>query len=695
MAARTPEILAPAGSPDALVAAVRCGADAVYLGGAGFNARRGAQNFDAASLREAVAFCHARGVKVHLALNTLIRETELAAALALAEEACSLGVDALIVQDLGLARRLRAAAPAMPLHASTQLSCHTPAGVRALAALGFSRVVLAREMTREELGACTGCGAELEVFVHGALCMCVSGQCALSAMLGGRSGNRGGCAQPCRLPFSAGTGRDRAAEGDAALSLRDLSLIENVGELAALGVASLKIEGRMKRPEYVAAATACCVAARDGALDPALLRDLQSVFSRSGFTDSYYKNHIDRSMFGVRRHEDVTAAAPVLGRLARLYDREIPRVEAKLTLQVDEGEPVRLTARDDEGHAVEALGAPPEPARERPLDPARAAAQLSKTGGTPFTASVCCAIGEALSVPAAALNALRREALDRLLRERERPRPVPFDRTSLPAAAPAGRPAPDGPPALVARVSSFAQIPEETDAALWVAPLSTPDDVLRKLSGRGRVAVEVSRGLFGREQAAQAALHRAAEAGCCAALCGNVGAFALARKAGLPAVAGFGMNLTNREALRAAASLGAVAAVLSQELSLPQTRFAVGAGLPAGLLAYGRQPLMLMRNCPCRAAEGCGRCGGHGTLTDRRGVRFPVMCSEPGGCSELLNSVPLYLADRLRELPSLDFLLLHFTDETPERVAAVLREYRTGGVPPAAFTRGLTRRGVE
>ena len=243
MAGPKPEILAPAGSSEALEAAVRCGADAVYLGAGRFNARRNAQNFSTAALREAVETCHARNVRVHLALNTLVRQEELPDAMAAAEEACALGVDALIIQDMGLARRIRAAAPSMPLHASTQLSCHTPAGVEELRDCGFTRVVLAREMSREEIAACAGRGWELEVFVHGALCMCVSGQCYLSAMLGGRSGNRGLCAQPCRLPFApAEAGR---AGDAAALSLKDLSLPGAVGELADAGVCSLKIEGRM------------------------------------------------------------------------------------------------------------------------------------------------------------------------------------------------------------------------------------------------------------------------------------------------------------------------------------------------------------------------------------------------------------------------------------------------------------------
>ena len=319
------EILAPAGSFDALVAAVRCGANAVYLGAGDFNARRNADNFTEKELKEAINYCHVRNVKVYLTLNTLVFDAEVSAALELLSCVCALGADALIVQDLGLARLIREVAPDMPLHASTQMSVMNIEGLRELEELGFKRAVLPRELSFEEIRELKeNTTLELEIFVHGALCMCVSGQCYLSGMLGGRSGNRGLCAQPCRLPFEApgGTGFD--------LSLKDLSLLEHLPELAELGIDSFKIEGRMKRPEYVAAAVSACRATmdrvtkdrRDSDLvdysgietqsEARLKEQLRAVFSRSGFTDGYYTEKTGRSMFGTRRREDVTAAAPVL-----------------------------------------------------------------------------------------------------------------------------------------------------------------------------------------------------------------------------------------------------------------------------------------------------------------------------------------------------------------------------------------------
>ena len=693
MAGPKPEILAPAGSSEALEAAVRCGADAVYLGAGRFNARRNAQNFSTAALREAVETCHARNVRVHLALNTLVRQEELPDAMAAAEEACALGVDALIIQDMGLARRIRAAAPSMPLHASTQLSCHTPAGVEELRDCGFTRVVLAREMSREEIAACAGRGCELEVFVHGALCMCVSGQCYLSAMLGGRSGNRGLCAQPCRLPVApAEAGR---AGDAAALSLKDLSLPGAVGELADAGGCSLKIEGRMKRPEYVAAAVSVFRAAADGeAVPQAALDDLRAVFSRSGFTDGYYRGRRGAEMFGVRGREDVTAAAaPVLSRLRRLYDREPGRVAADMVLEMEEGRPLRLEVTDREGNRAAAEGEAPQRAVSRPLTAERAAEQLSRTGGTYFLPGrIACSVGEGLAVSAAALNALRRQALEALDRARRAPRPVPFDKTAAPS--PAEEAASPGKRLLWARYADVSQASPSDGADLRFVPLGTAAESLRRLAAEGETGVDIPRGLFGAEEDARRLLEEAARAGVRAALCGNIGALRLAREAGLRPVGGFGLNLCNREAVEAYALRGAAALTLSPELTFPQMTPLIGGPVPVGLLAYGRLPLMLMRNCPRRAAGGCAGCrAGPGGLIDRKGMVFPVQCA--GGCAELLNAARLYWADKLDALPRVDFLLLHFTDETPEQAAAVLRDYRRGGTAPPGITRGLYRRGVE
>ena len=691
MKSHLPEVLAPVGSPECLTAAVRCGAAAVYLGVEGFNARRSAHNFTTDTLKEAVAYCRARGVKVYLTLNTLVREEELEAAVDTAVKAAACEVDALILQDVGLARRLKAVMPKMPLHASTQLSCHTPAGVKFLRDAGFSRVVLAREMTREEMAACAHLGVELEVFVHGALCMGVSGQCYFSAMLGGRSGNRGACAQTCRLPFEPTGDRPRPCPPDrAVLSLKDNCLVDYVNELARMGVASLKIEGRMKRPEYVAAATAVYAGAVRGEIpSPAELERLKSVFSRSGFTDGYYTDRRGGAMFGVRRHEDVTAAAPVLKELARLYDKEVPLVPVEMEFSLTAAKSV-LTLRDGDNEIV-VKGVGGEVAQNRPLDKARVEEQLRKTGGTPYhVTDVKVTLTEGLTLPMAVLNALRREAIEKLDSKRSAFTPHKCDNRAVSAALPEFAP---GATRTVARLQKADQYSEKLGANIVILPLSTPTDTLSAIAKAVTAGVEIPRGMFGQEEAIRARLKEAKAAGAKLALCGNAGALPLAMEAGLVPMGGFGLNLTNKEALSFYAERGLKMATLSMELTAGQMKRLLPAPLPVGLMVYGHQPLMLTRNCPRKSALGsCKGCRGQG-VTDRTGTAFPVVCE--GGCAEVLNSVPLWWGDALGQLPAVDFHLFHFTVEDADRCAAVLAAYQQGGKPPAAITRGLYKRGVE
>jgi putative protease len=681
------ELLSPAGGPEALTAAVRAGADAVYLGAARFSARGNAHNFDKAALRAAVEYCHARGVRVYLALNTLVRDGELPAALRLAEEACSLPVDALIVQDLGLSALLRKAAPGMPLHASTQMSVHTPAGAYALWEAGFTRVVLARELAKEEIRAIrASCPIELEVFVHGALCMSVSGQCYLSAMLGGRSGNRGLCAQPCRLPFSApgGTGRD--------LSLKDYSLVEHLLDLQALGIASAKIEGRMKRPEYVAAATACCRRALDGeSIPPELLQNLQSVFSRSGFTDGYYTAQRGRAMFGARSKEDVAAATgAVFSSLRGLTRSERQSVPVRFDLSARIGAPIALRATDPEGRCVTVQGAPPTMAETHEVTPGRCREQLIKTGGTPFFAdAVEVRLEAGLAVPASAVNALRREALEKLLVLRAQRPAAPFHTPRW--EAPPHQTL--SPPRLRARFA-HADVPAAfSRCELVYVPLATPPERLQSLVQAGfPVAVEIPRGLFGREEWAASQLQKAKSAGVTHALAHGLGAVKIAFAAGMRVHGGFGLNVMNTAALCRLEELGLEDAELSFELTLGEAA-RIGGALPRGLLAYGRLPLMLTRNCPAANGRPCSHCDGHAALTDRRGVSFPLQCL--AGCTELLNSVPLWMGDRIPRMKNVDFLVLRYSVENSVETEESFRVFNNGDRPPDGFTRGLYDRGVE
>ena len=692
MREKRPEILAPAGSFDSLIAAVQCGADAVYLGGKGMNARRSAGNFDAEELRRAVEYCHLRDVKVYQTINIVMFQHETDEAIDTIRQAAEAGVDAVLTQDLAIARMVRECAPSLPIHASTQMSIHNIEGVRLCEELGFSRAVLARELTAGEIAAiCAATPLEIEVFVHGALCMSVSGQCYLSSMIGGRSGNRGLCAQPCRLPFSADGG------GEYALSLKDLSLADRIGELTRMGVASLKIEGRMKRPEYVAAAVTAVRRAREG--EPVDFETLRSVFSRSGFTKGYFDGKIDREMFGRRQKEDVTSAAGVLGELEKLYAKENPLVPVTMGFTAGAGEAVALTVRDRDGHAVTVTGEAPLLAEKKPTDADRARQNLAKTGGTPYYAEVIdCTIGPGLLVPASALNALRREALEELTARRSAVEPHPFtDRVPRLADAPADR----RKPKLRARVSA-GQLTRRLAGYCdeFQVPLEEAEDVLASGFVRpDQVIVEIPRILFDGAPKALELLRRAGELGVRRAWCGNLGAVTLAREAGLLPEGGYSLNVTNAYALRECARLGLGACELSFELDLGEARRLDG-GLAKGILAYGYLPLMALRNCPIQAAKGCRACRGYESLIDRKGVAFTVDCGAHDGrrreVSDLYNSVPLWLADRPEELRGFDFITLYFTRETPgvcERVAAAYAG-EPGAYQPEARTRGLYYREV-
>lgn len=677
------EILAPAGGEESLFAAVRCGADAVYLGGKSLNARRAAQGFDNDQLAQAVEYCHVRGVKVYLTLNTLVFQRELPQLEAAVETACGVGVDAVIVQDLAAARLVRQRAPGLALHASTQMSVHDAAGARLLEELGFVRVVLARELSRGEIAAIRAATSlELECFIHGALCMCVSGQCYLSSMIGGRSGNRGTCAQPCRLPFSS-RGRENV------LSLKDLSLIPQAAELAALGVQGLKIEGRMKRPEYVAAAvTACREALAGGAPDYAAL---EAVFSRAGFTSGYYDGRPGTDMFGIRRKEDVQSAAPVLRSLGALYKDERQSVPVNMEFTLERGKFAGLQVTDGDGNRATATGPNPLEALTAPTTEEKAAASLGKTGGTPYTVgNIRVKIDQGLMIPASGLNALRREALEELTALRATLRPRPYQSQALPPVRPY-----DGSavPALRARLARAEQL--TAPLARRVERILLPAEEFPRLDRdmllqyREKLLVELPGVVFHGGERLEKLLGEIRESGVAGAVVGGLGGIAMARGRGFALCGDYGLNITNSLALAEYEALGLTDATVSFELELAQLR-GLGGTIPRGMLAYGHLPLMTTRNCPAGGCSGCKR--DFPPVTDRLGNRFFVDCSWQ--VSHLYNHVPLFLADRLQELAGVDFLTLYFTREAPDRCAEIAALYETGGGFAGEKTRGLYYRKV-
>lgn len=681
------EILAPAGGEAQLRAAVLCGADAVYLGLRGFNARAGAENFDENTLPQTVGWCHARGVRVYVTLNTLVTDRELPQWLHSLDAVAAAGVDGVLVQDLGLAKIIRQRYPTLPLHASTQMTIHNLAGARLLEEMGFAQVVLARELSKEEIAAiCAGTSMRCEVFVHGALCMSVSGQCYLSSVLGERSGNRGRCAQPCRLDFKS-HGRGYA------LSLKDLTLTDRLRELEALGVASFKIEGRLKRPEYVAAAVTACRQSLAGEVPD--LETLRSVFSRSGFTDGYYTGQRDLSMFGTRTREDAAASAEVLGKLSALTRNEVGRLPVDMVLTMAPGEPATLAVTDGT-HRVEVAGEVPQIALTRPTDEELARRALEKCGGTPFyLQNLTCHIGEGLMLPLSALNRLRAAALTALAEARSVV--VPYPQAPAAAGEPADRARPAGAPRLGCRLAAAAQMTPAIRQgggrlSLPLHELAERPELLE--TGAERWVAELPAFCAPQqEEAVMRALRKLKEQGLTAALCGNLGSLLMAREAGLRIIGDYGLNIINSPAAQQAAALGCGALTLSFECERNAARN-IDSPIPIGVIAYGRLPLMLLRNCPGKTAAGCGDCRGINHITDRRGEDFPLQCQNRQ-YTHLLNPRPLFLSDRLPEWDFCDFLTLRFTTETPAECDEVLKMYQTGAAPAGSFTRGLYYRTLK
>ena len=685
------EILAPVGSEEMLHAAVFSGADAVYLGFSGFNARTGAGNFDADSLKEAVRFCHARGVKVHVALNTTVYGGELASLRDAIRAVAASGADAVICQDLAVATLIGKIAPQLPRHGSTQMSVHTLQGALELKELGFTRVVLARELSLPEVEQITRhCGIETECFVHGALCMCVSGQCYMSAFLGGRSGNRGSCAGPCRLPFEANALPEGKPGRLHHLSLKDNSVIDKLDQLQAIGVVSAKIEGRLRTPEYVSAAVSACLSGREGrAYDRDLLKN---AFSRSGFTSGYLDGKIDGTMFGVRSEADAELTKKTLPALRELYRRERSRVPVRMKLEIEEGGE-KLTVTDADGNKAFAYGDfEPQPARADPTESLKRS--LAKTGGTPFAAeNIEVEMDEGpWFVPGSTVNELRREALDALLKKREVLRPWPVQDVEL-------EPLPQRalPPhrTLRARFERWDQVPEQALSGVeyLILPIAQADRVPREW--RGKTLLELPRVMFGKlEEDTARRVAATQDAGFAGYEVSNIAHLRLCR--GLPMSGGFGLNVTNQVAAQFYADNG-----LGSVLILPETKDSdistiapthAGKPVPTGVLVYGHMPLMVTRACPLQNIHDCAHCDKTGVLTDRKAKKFPVRCGM--GVRTIYNPVPIYMGDKPGAL-TVDYGVAYFTLESREEAAAILDSIRVHAPFEGDFTRGLYFKGTN
>ena len=691
------ELLSPAGGYDALVAAVQSGADAVYMGFGAFNARRSAKNFTDEDFAAAVRYCHLRGVRVFLTLNTLVTDRELPQAAESLRNASRMGVDAVLVQDWGLLTLAREIVPDLPIHASTQMSLFTLGGANEAAALGMERVVLARELCRDDIAEiCKGCGAEIEIFGHGALCMCYSGQCEMSAVLGQRSGNRGACAQPCRLPY----GVNAPCRNGYPLSLKDANLSACLQDMERIGVDCLKIEGRMKRPEYVAVVTGIYRRLLDERRQPTAAEGaaLEQAFSRSGFTDGYWRGKKGKTMFGTRP-ENAPEPKELFAKAREVYEngRENRKIPVILHLIVRRGEPVRLGGSCAiHGGVTIALaqGDAPEEARNRAVTTEELRQRLSKTGGTVFTAdSVEIELDEGLMVAASVINGLRREVLDELAARRE---DIPA-RRELPASPLPEAPEPPQEMAFTVSVSRACQV---TAALLAEKPaiVYVPAEELDGLEPTGLHGETELCAVLPRvfrtadEQPLRAMLERHPEVTSVAI--GNLGHLPIVRGLDRTLRGDFGLNVYNSRAVKFWRDRGLSSVTVSFELRWQQVRDLAKYADCEGIV-YGRLPLMITENCVTKNNVGCAH-GAGSVLTDRTGAQFPVQCAYGCRC-EIENGKVLVLADKPEVFRcGLRYGRLRFTTESPEACAAILRAHKAGDVTAGEdATRGLFYRGVE
>ena len=655
---RLPELLAPAGSPDAFRAALQGGADAVYFGGTAFNARLRAKNFTPDTMRECITLCHAFGAKAYLALNTLMLDRELPEMLQAVNEAYLAGVDALIVADLGAAALIHRTFPDLALHASTQCSGHSIAAASELSRLGFSRMVLARETSREDMHTfLRGSDMEAEIFVHGALCVSHSGQCLFSSLVGGRSGNRGECAQPCRLPD---------ARGRYPLSLKDLSLARHVPELIDMGVHSLKIEGRLKSPTYVREVVSVwrrLLDERRGATDEEM-RHLAAVFARTGFTDAYFKGKPTSDMLGKRSEQDKSASMELAE-----FEGLTRTVPLSLCFTMKRDEPLCLCAVAN-GKTVTVTGDAPLVAERAPMDEAAITRSLAKLGGTPFSLdSLSITLDPGLMVPVSRLNALRREALAALTEVRRHSpdsMQIPAPHTGADTASAPYRHAP------TARFTAPSQITAraiDTFCEIYL-PLHA---FCERANG-----VELPPVIFDSErERILAMLADAKKKGATHALIANVGHFSLAREVGLIPHGDFRLNVTNAHTLDTLCAMGFADVLLSPELTLPQIRDIKGR---RDAIVYGRIPLMLLEKCAIREIADCTACENRqAQLVDRRGEHFPILRLPPHR-NLVYNSRTTVMSDRRAELLRAGLVHGHFlfTTESPDQVDRVIDAYGKG-----------------
>lgn len=689
------EILAPCGNPNSLFAALNAGADAVYVGMKEFSARQNAENFSDEELKNAVLECHKRGVRLYVTLNTLVYDSELDELAKCIKTAAELGVDGLIIQDLGAASLARKICPKLPIHSSTQMTLNSVSGVKAAKKLGFSRVVIGRELSEKEIEYISdNADIELEIFVHGALCVCVSGQCYMSSLFGGRSGNRGLCAQPCRLDFSY-KGRSNV------ISLKDQSLIEHLREPALSGMASFKIEGRMKRPEYVACAVDACRKSLAG--ESYDFERLSKIFSRDGLTEGYYDGSM-ADMNGIRDKNDVMNTIAALRGIKALYKDEFPRFPVNINVEIKKDCRVSVSGSINKSGSevlfVTQTEIIPEEAKGAPLDAESVCARLSKLGGTMFYPNeITAEVEEGLYVSAADLNSIRRDVCETLSKAilENSTRKYKTNEYVLPRKS---QPREEDTINYRAEVATSEQLRQATelDFDLIYAPMNLLDETV---PNKRKIAVIPPLVLSDCEEDCEQRLKELRDMGFNKGLAHTLAHAELLKKCEFNVLGGYRMNILNSLSAKVCSDFGFWDVTLSFE-GTATALAEISSTRPVGIVAYGRLPLMLTRRCPIADGKPCGRknalCRDEGRengcgecIKDRHGNDIPVLCG--GNCVELLNPDTLVLSDKPEILRKFDFAVLKFTTET--NVGDVMRMYKSGAKPEGKFTRGLYFRGAE
>lgn len=673
------ELLAPAGNERALCAAVQAGADAVYLGGSRFNARQSADNFTTEEMSKWIDYCHLYGVKVYVTVNTLIKERETEALTEYAKELNRIGADGVIVQDLGAVSLFLKAVPDMMVHASTQMTVTSAEAVKFLEEIGIKRVVLARELSFNQIREISDLTeAELEIFVHGALCMCYSGQCLMSSVIGGRSGNRGRCAQPCRLKYSLLENGNSVYEGYL-LSPKDLNLSEMLDKVLESGSVSLKIEGRLKRAEYVASVVSVYRKYLDNfdKVDKEDKKILLDAFNRGGFTKGFFGSETGRVMMCHDNPSNISENRfPEYAVKMAEENANFRKIPIYMYAEVKKGEGISLTVWDDDSNNVSVTGMVlAEKAQNRPLSRERLSEQLKKLGDTPFVLkNVEIVLDEDAILPISEINNIRRKAVnaiaeDRKKYEQRKEANVSFKTESKKIKNP--------------EISVEVETKEQLEAVkkykikrIYVPEALAEDGVIVKTPDIAKTGKK----------------HKYEK------LCvSNISDIYKNKDSEL--YGGVRLNVYNSYTID---MLGLKSVTLSPELNIHEISDITGrTGAQTEIVAYGRLTLMIMANCPVKA---CGKCAkGKYSLKDRKNEEFPLLCSE-GCAARLLNSKPLYMADKWGDLKKtgVDFARLVFTTESGGECEEIIKNYlavqngeTVSGLPENSFTRGHFFRGVE